>query len=123
MSTAFTLDETWKQTLSRGVLRSRHFFVALCFNFLAYSNLAALAIRFHGDVRFQPYLDYFVLLLAFLGLYGGYYMLAVYREVHSQGDSVTEPMLRLSYFAFRVYLVGLFTTFVCFAGFLGVESR
>jgi hypothetical protein len=47
-------DSTWKKTVSGAPLRSRHLYLAAIFNLLAYSNLVALAIRFRGDVRFQP---------------------------------------------------------------------
>ena len=113
------IDGTWKKTLNNGIFRSSHFYLALCFNFLYYSNLATLEFRLHGNAT----VDAFALFMAFLAAYAGYYMLAIYREARDQGPEPPEVTVRLSYFAFRLYLIGLCGVFLCLGVFLLTSNK
>ncbi len=54
-------DPSWADAVSEGMLHSRHWFLALCFNLLDAINLAELYRLYHANSRVGPYLSVFIL--------------------------------------------------------------
>lgn len=113
-----TMDAHWRNTVTQGPWRSRHFVLVILFNALNVISLFVLWRLLHTNPVVGPYLQIFLLVMVFLLLYAGWYAYQAYRTARETlagaelTKQVEESVLQLSYFVFRVYLVGLVLAFV-----------
>ena len=120
-SIPFGYDETWKQTVAKGPLHSRHFLIAGCFNILVFLNVVKLYLGLRYNSQFGPYVPEILLLVIFLTSFGGYYAYQTYQLARSflnaqeVDERASKLLLLVSFFSYRTYLILLTITFVLLA--------
>jgi len=111
-----TMDRAWRKTVEGSPWRSRHLYLAVIFNALNVISLATLYKLFQGNAVVRPYLSIFLLVMACLLAYAGWYVHYAYRiakEAIDAGAAQDTPaVLSLSYATFRMYLIALILSFV-----------
>lgn len=107
------VEISWRGSLTEDTLRSRHIWIVLIFNALNILAFASLLSKFHYRpeilVRMLFLLAFVVGFLAF----AGYYFIGLYRYMNSElkRTPAASSLLRVSYVAYRLYLLCLGISF------------